>query len=65
VNNPVDVLFYIREIQRELVRFVTEETGQEVGAVRSFDDLFAVWKLLVVVAEIPDPERIVNFMEDT
>jgi hypothetical protein len=62
LNNPLDLLSHIRAIEGQLVRFVAEGTGRPEPSVRTFDALFAAWKLLFVVAQIPDPQRVFDFI---
>jgi hypothetical protein len=63
LGNPIDLLFNIREIQGQLSTAIAAERGKDQSEVKDFDALFAVWKLLFIVAQVPDPERIIDFVE--
>jgi hypothetical protein len=63
VTNPLDLLFRIREIEFKLIALVAEGKGQEPAVLKSFDCLFAAWKLLLIGAQVPDPQKIFDFVE--
>jgi hypothetical protein len=62
LNNPIDILYRIHKIELALAAFLAEETSESIRRVKTFDNMFVGWKLLFIAAQIPDPQRIFEFV---
>jgi hypothetical protein len=57
-NNPIDILYRIHKIEPVFA----DETSDSVRYVKTFDSMFVGWKLLFIAAQIPDLQRLFEFI---